>query len=106
DDRRTLLLVQPVTGRRHQIRIHLAWIGHPIEGDPLFDKSSAIRGARVCLHSWRLAFDACWLGGKRIEIEAPPGADFWSVVRDDLPAQDIPRLLQKARDGALRRQGQ
>lgn len=105
DGRRTLLLVQPVTGRRHQIRIHLAWTGHPIEGDPLFGKSSATRGARACLHSWRLAFDACWLGGKRIEVEAPPGEDFWSVIRDDLPDHDIPGLLQNARDSAIRWQG-
>jgi tRNA pseudouridine32 synthase / 23S rRNA pseudouridine746 synthase len=98
---RTLVLTQPVTGRRHQIRVHLAWTGHPIEGDPLFDKSSSIRGQRTCLHSWQLAFDARWLGNRRIEIEAPPGQDFWAVVRDDLPDQSIPGLLQHARRAAV-----
>lgn len=101
DDHHTLLLVQPVTGRRHQIRVHLAWTGHPIEGDPLFDKSSAMHGGRTCLHSWQLAFGARWLGGKRIEIEAPPDEDFWTVVRDDLPDQGMPGLLQHARRAAI-----
>lgn len=74
DDRHTLLEVRPRTGRRHQIRVHLAWIGHPIEGDPLFDKAFS---PRTYLHSWRLGFD---LDGRRVEIEASPGPDFWAVL--------------------------
>jgi tRNA pseudouridine32 synthase/23S rRNA pseudouridine746 synthase len=70
-----LLAVCPVTGRRHQIRAHRAWIGHPIEGDPLFGKPS---GGRTLLHSWRLGFTAAWAGGARIEVVAPPGMDFWA----------------------------
>ena len=57
----TLLAVCPLTGRRHQIRVHLAWIGHPIEGDPLFDKAAA---GRTLLHSWRLGFDAAWAAAR------------------------------------------
>lgn len=77
DGQHTLLAVHPVTGRRHQIRVHLAWIGHPIEGDPLFGK---VTEDRTLLHSWRLGFDAAWAGGARINVEAPPGADFWAPV--------------------------
>ncbi|MDX6333257.1 MAG: tRNA pseudouridine32 synthase / rRNA pseudouridine746 synthase [Streptosporangiaceae bacterium] len=83
DEGHTLLAVSPVSGRRHQIRVHLAWIGHPIEGDPLFDKSAT---GRTLLHSWRLGFDAAWSGGRRIEVEAPPGPDFWAA----LPAGEVP----------------
>lgn len=82
DERHSLLVVRPMTGRRHQIRVHLAWIGYPIQGDPLFDKQAA---TRTCLHSWRLAFDAAWDGGRRVEIEAPPGEDFWAALGDAGP---------------------
>lgn len=95
DSRRSLLLVRPITGRRHQIRVHLAWIGHPIEGDPLFDKHSAAHSTRTCLHSWRLAFDAAWSAGRRFSVEAAPGDDFWFPVRAHLPAE--PSLIAQAR---------
>ena len=77
DGQHTLLAVHPVTGRRHQIRVHLAWVGHPIEGDPLFGRPAA---DRTLLHSWRLGFDAAWADGTRIHVEAPPGADFWDPI--------------------------
>ena len=80
DDRHTLLAVHPVTGRRHQIRVHLAWIGHPIEGDPLFGGDG-----RTQLHSWRLGFDAEWADGARIRAEAPPGPDFWAALPAPVP---------------------
>ena len=88
-----LLAVHPVTGRRHQIRVHLAWIGHPVEADPLFCPPGA---ARTLLHSWRLAFDAAWLAGSRLRVEAVPGDDFWAPVRDRLPGQVPAALLAAA----------
>ena len=97
DEHYTLLAIQPMTGRRHQIRVHLAWIDHPIEGDPLFYKANAARGERTYLHSWRLAFDAAWLGGKRIDIEAIPGEEFWTPVRDNLPGQNSSAMPRHAR---------
>jgi tRNA pseudouridine32 synthase/23S rRNA pseudouridine746 synthase/23S rRNA pseudouridine1911/1915/1917 synthase len=67
---RALLEAVPETGRRHQIRVHLAWIGHPIVGDPLFEKAPA---GRTYLHSWRLSFDH---RGKRVTVEAPQPPGF------------------------------
>lgn len=84
DEQHTLLVVRPFTGRRHQIRVQLAWIGHPIDGDPLFDKHSAARGARTCLHSWQVAFDTSWADGSRQAIEAAPEADFWTPAGDGI----------------------
>jgi tRNA pseudouridine32 synthase/23S rRNA pseudouridine746 synthase/23S rRNA pseudouridine1911/1915/1917 synthase len=85
DERHSVLAVSPVTGRRHQIRVHLAWIGHPVEGDPLYDRTATAEGRRTALHSWRLSFDAAWAGGARVAVPAPPGDDFWAPVGDRLP---------------------
>ena len=49
----TRLELEPVTGRSHQLRLHLASIGHPIVGDVLYGADPA---ARVCLHARALAF--------------------------------------------------
>ncbi len=52
----TLLSLQPVTGRTHQLRVHLAWIGHPIVGDHLYGDPSADaqRWPRLALHCHRI----------------------------------------------------
>ncbi len=49
----TLLELEPVTGRTNQLRIHCAYIGHPIVGDIARGGREA---KRLCLHSYRLAF--------------------------------------------------
>lgn len=51
------LLLQPITGRSHQLRVHLQAIGHPILGDPLYGQPlAACLCARLCLHACGLAF--------------------------------------------------
>lgn len=49
----TRLALEPVTGRSHQLRVHLMSIGHPIVGDDFY---SAAPAARVCLHALSLSF--------------------------------------------------
>ncbi|MGQ4517278.1 pseudouridine synthase [Streptomyces sp. DW26H14] len=95
--RHSLLVVRPVTGRRHQIRVHLAWIGYPVLGDPLFDKSAAGAGSRTFLHSWRLGFDADWLGGERLALEAAPPAEFFAPLADELTTAEARALLEGVR---------
>jgi tRNA pseudouridine32 synthase/23S rRNA pseudouridine746 synthase/23S rRNA pseudouridine1911/1915/1917 synthase len=81
----TVLAVTPTTGRRHQIRVHLAWIGHPIVGDPLFPGPGAGPDGRTCLHAWRLEFDSA--DGVRIRVGSTPDDGFWAPVHDELPAE-------------------
>ncbi|SNY87821.1 tRNA pseudouridine32 synthase / 23S rRNA pseudouridine746 synthase [Nocardia amikacinitolerans] len=94
-EQRTVLALRPVTGRRHQIRVHLAWIGHPIVGDPLFDKSGAY--PRAHLHSWRLDLAASWRTPPELNLEAPPGEDFWAPVAPADPARVLDRANELLR---------
>lgn len=85
----TLLEVRPHTGRTHQIRVHLAAIGHPIVGDPLYGPRDRRRerAARLMLHAWKLAF-AHPGTGERVELTAPPPPEFrpyWDQAREASP---------------------
>lgn len=50
------LELRPYSGRSHQLRVHLAAIGHPILGDPLYGDPKAPSVARLCLHASNLVF--------------------------------------------------
>jgi len=70
----SLLEVFPKTGRTHQIRVHLASIGHPIVGDPLYGgKKNAGLAKRLMLHAYSLEFSLP--NGSRLRLEAEPGED-------------------------------
>ena len=78
----TLLEVEIETGRPHQIRIHLAFAGHPMLGDPLYGPGGLPREGLValpgdlgyCLHAERLAFRHP-VTGQPMELWAPPPPD-------------------------------
>jgi 23S rRNA pseudouridine1911/1915/1917 synthase len=76
----TLLRVRIVTGVMHQIRAHLAHLGHPVAGDPLYGgEGAAIPGLeRQFLHAASLALDAP--GGGRIDAESPLPRDLQAVL--------------------------
>ena len=76
--RRTLVEVELETGRKHQIRVHLADQGYPIVGDPVYgSRTNPIR--RMALHAVRLAFDHPTTG-RRMEFESPPPPTFMTLV--------------------------
>lgn len=54
----SLLYLKPITGRTHQIRVHLSSIEHPILGDSLYKKTSlsSHRPSRLLLHAYKVSF--------------------------------------------------
>ena len=70
----TMLEVDLITGRTHQIRVHLTEIGHPIAGDPTYGNGTSRRGpegtTRLFLHAWRIAFTHP-RDGRLMRLEAP-----------------------------------
>jgi 23S rRNA pseudouridine1911/1915/1917 synthase len=71
----TLLECELESGRTHQIRVHLASIGHPVEGDPVYAGRKPGLLARQALHAWKLAF-AHPATGKPARFESPLPQDF------------------------------
>lgn len=77
----SLLEVQPKTGRTHQIRVHLASIGHPVAGDPLYGRRKQPPWIkRLMLHALSLEFSLA--DGRRIRIEAEPPVELAKFVQE------------------------
>jgi tRNA pseudouridine32 synthase / 23S rRNA pseudouridine746 synthase len=72
--RRSLLLAAPLTGRSHQLRVHLAWVGHAILGDHLYGRPNAPeqQAPRLQLHCHRLVVPGFG------SFTATPGQDWLS----------------------------
>ena len=80
----TLIEAKPLTGRTHQIRAHLAHIGHPVMGDNEFDKPKAgeAKAPRLMLHAFSIAFEHP-ASGRPAFFDAPPPkdfTDFWKSI--------------------------
>ena len=96
----TLLLVELITGRTHQIRAHLASIGHPIVGDRKYGTAELNRSAeqrygltRPYLHAWKVVFpdDACVTGNLRGRvITAPVPEDIRNIC--SVPGDILPKI--------------
>ena len=75
----TLVMAYPLTGRRHQIRVHLHSMGHPIVGDLRYgDKAVQRRFPRLMLHAQKIAFQLP--SGEKVAIEASIPESFNSVL--------------------------
>lgn len=69
------------TGRTHQIRVHLASLGHPLLGDVIYGGRLLGSVARQMLHAWRLSFlDP--VSNEQVNIEADPPQDMQDVMQE------------------------
>ena len=79
----TLLELDLVTGRTHQIRVHLEAIGHPVAGDPVYGTGTSRRGPdglrRLFLHAWRLELTSP-SSGRLIRAESPLPPELETVL--------------------------
>ena len=78
-EERTLLRLTLETGRTHQIRVHMAHVGHPLTGDFLSGREDKSLIGRAALHSHRLAF-AHPVTGKIMKFEQPLPPDMQALV--------------------------
>lgn len=85
----SLVRCRPRTGRTHQIRVHLAALGHPLVGDPLYGRErdddaadrSAVRFSRQALHAWRLRLRHP-IDDSPLEFTAPPPEDLRRLLEE------------------------
>lgn len=80
----TLLEIRPVTGRTHQIRVHMAAAGHPIVGDPIYGRRNEPREfPRLFLHAQTLSFIHP-ATGERIAFASPLPPDLEAVIAREM----------------------
>ena len=87
-DKYTLLEIKIDTGRTHQIRVHMAYIGHPVVGDMQYSNGKNEFGIEgQMLHSKYLEFDHP-ITGKRLKLEAPL-PEYFEQVLNELEGRQI-----------------
>lgn len=74
----SLLELEPFTGRTHQLRVHLAFLGHPILGDTKYGKNNEF--SRLCLHAKEIGFIHPRTG-KFIEFTSVTPKEFAEVIK-------------------------
>lgn len=74
-----LLDVHILTGRTHQIRVHMQSIHHPVAGDPIYGIRNGVRVPRLMLHAWKLSFTHPRTG-ERLDFCAEPSEEFTRTV--------------------------
>ena len=75
----SLLDVELDTGRTHQIRVHLAAIGCPVLGDPVYGHGPELGLDRQFLHAARLRFRHPWTGDE-VDVSSPPPRDLEAAL--------------------------
>lgn len=75
-----LLDVHIMTGRTHQIRVHMQSLHHPVAGDPIYGQKNGVKAPRLMLHAYTLAFDHPRTG-ERLFFKADPPEAFEKTLK-------------------------
>jgi 23S rRNA pseudouridine1911/1915/1917 synthase len=79
----TFVEVRPETGRTHQIRVHMAFLGHPVAGDGLYGGSRQLKTPidikRQCLHAYKLSFQHP-VTGESMDFISPVWSDMEAIL--------------------------
>lgn len=75
-----LLDVHIMTGRTHQIRVHMQSLHHPVAGDPIYGQKNGVKAPRLMLHAYTLAFDHPRTG-ERLFFKADPPEAFEKALK-------------------------
>lgn len=84
DKHSALLSIRLYTGRSHQVRVHLSWVGYPVLGDHLYGKPDdpAQQAPRLMLHCRKLVVESDWTArGQRLVFRAPVPDSFTSEAQ-------------------------
>lgn len=65
-----MLKLKPITGRTHQLRVHLSSIGHPIVGDCIYGKEKT-QNTPLLLHAYSIRFNFKLISNKAYDITSP-----------------------------------
>lgn len=78
----TFVLLRPLTGRTHQIRVHMGWIGHPLLGDGIYNRDPESRGlaTRLALHCHRMSWRDDW---------TDPASSAWRSVSSTISEKQL-----------------
>ena len=79
----SLVLVRPLTGRTHQIRVHFAYTGHPLVGDDLYGTPTPLID-RHALHAYQLSFPHP-MTEEKMTLSAPLCADMLALIEQCFP---------------------
>ena len=82
NERFTLLRLRPQTGRTHQLRVHMAYLGYPLAGDWLYGTEDKNLIARPALHSYELWFTQP-ITGQELHFTAPIPQDMQRLLVSD-----------------------
>ena len=88
----SLLALRPETGRTHQLRLHMAYLGCPLAGDWLYGTEDPALIPRPALHAWAVALTHP-VTGERLEVSAPLPEDMRRLLRERFP-QGVKALTQ------------